>query len=111
MASSSTWCRFENKSDRKFIIESYKLILDKCIASYKTSPKELILDFDATDDEIHGNQEGRFYHGYYKHDYFLPLYVFCGKDLLVSYLRSSKQDQAKHSWAILALLVKRLRAT
>lgn len=110
MASSSTLCRFENKSDRKLIIEAHKLILDKFIASHKVAPQELILDFDATDDETHGNQEGHFYHGYYQHDCFLPLYVFCGKNLLVSYLRSSKQDQAKHSWAILALLVKRLRA-
>jgi len=110
MASSSTLCRFENQSDRKLIIEAHKLIIDKFIASHKAPPKELILDFDATDDQIHGNQENRFYHGYYKHDCFLPLYVFCGKDLLVSYLRSSKQDQAKHSWAILALLVKRFRA-
>lgn len=110
MASSSTLCRFENRSDRKLILATHKLILDKFIASHKTPPKELILDFDATDDQIHGNQENKFYHGYYKHDCFLPLYVFCGKDLLVSYLRSSKQDQAKHSWAILALLVKRLRA-
>lgn len=111
MASSSTLCRFENQSNRKLIIEVHKLILDKFIASHKTPPKELILDFDATDDQIHGNQENRFYHGYYKHDCFLPLYVFCGKELLVSYLRSSKQDQAKHSWAILALLAKRLQTT
>lgn len=110
MASSSTLCRFENQSDRKLIIEAHKLIIDKFIDSHEVPPKELILDFDATDDQIHGNQENRFYHGYYKHDCFLPLYVFCGKDLLVSYLRSSKQDQAKHSWAILALLVKRFRA-
>ena len=110
MASSSTLCRFENKSDRKLIIEAHKLMLNKFIASKKITPQELILDFDATDNEIHGKQEGSFYHGYYQHNCFLPLYVFCGKDLLVSYLRSSKQDQAKHSRSILALLVKRLRS-
>jgi hypothetical protein len=69
------------------------------------------LDFDATDDAVHGQQEGRFFHGYYDHYCFLPLYVFCGKQLLVSYLRPSKIDGAKHAWAILALLVKRLRQT
>ena len=47
--------------------------------------------------------------GYYDHYCFLPLYVFCGDQLLVSYLRPSNIDQAKHAWAILALLVKRLR--
>ena len=54
-------------------------------------------------------QEGRFFHGYYDHYCFLPLYVFCRNQLLVSYLRPSKIDGAKHAWAILALLVKRLR--
>ena len=58
---------------------------------------------------MHGCQEGRFFHGYYDHYCFLPLYVFCGDQLLVSYLRPSNIDQAKHAWAILALLVKRLR--
>ena len=48
-------------------------------------------------------------HGYYDHYCFLPLYVFCRNQLLVSYLRPSKIDGAKHAWAILALLVKRLR--
>ena len=71
--------------------------------------QKLILDFDATDDVVHGNQEDRFFHGYYDHYCFLPLYVFCRKQLLVSYLRPSKIDGAKHAWAILALLVKRLR--
>ena len=68
-----------------------------------------MLDFDATDDPVHGKQEGRFFHGYYDCYCFLPLYVFCGEQLLVSYLRPSKIDGAKHAWAILALLVKRLR--
>ena len=46
--------------------------------------------------------EGRFFHGYYDHYCFLPLYVFCGQQLLVSYLRPSRIDGAKHAWAILA---------
>ena len=58
-------------------------------------------DFDATDDAVHGHQEGRFFHGYYDHYCFLPLYV--------AYPRPSKIDGAKHAWAILALLVKKLR--
>ena len=66
-------------------------------------------DFDATDEPLHGHQEGRFFHGYYDCYCFLPLYVFCGQQLLVSYLRESKIDAAKHAWAILSLLVKRLR--
>ena len=52
---------------------------------------------------------GSFFHGYYDSYCFLPLYVFCGEQLLVSYLRPSKIDGAKHAWAILSLLVKQLR--
>lgn len=58
----------------------------------------MILDFDATDDPVHGEQDGRFFHGFYRHYCFLPLYVFCGHQLLVSYLRPSNIDGAKHSW-------------
>ena len=83
--------------------------MESFIASYDEAPEELVLDFDCTDDAVHGRQEGRFFHGYYDHYCFLPLYVFCGDQLLVSYLRPSNIDQAKHAWAILALLVKRLR--
>ena len=76
---------------------------------HETPPTSLTLDFDATDDPVHGEQDGRFFHGYYRHYCFLPLYVLCGHHCLVSYLRPSNIDGAKHSWAILALLVKRLR--
>jgi len=109
LASSPTLCRLENKADRKFAVDIHKIMIDQFIASFKAPPTELILDFDATDDEVHGNQEGKYYHGYYGNHCFLPLYVFCGKQLLVSYLRPSNKDAAHHAWAILSLLVKRLR--
>jgi hypothetical protein len=79
------------------------------IVSYSTPPETIVLDFDATDLPIHGDQERRFFHGYYDHDCFLPLYVFCGSQLLVPYLRTSRIDAAKNSRALLKLLVKRLR--
>ena len=85
------------------------MIVEKFISSFKTPPKRLILDFDATDDTVHGQQVGRFFHGYYDHYCFLPLYVFCGSQLLAAYLRPSNIDGARHAWAILSLLVKRLR--
>ncbi len=85
------------------------LIVDKFIASFKEPPARLVLDFDATDDPVHGLQQGRFFHGYYDHYCFLPLYVFCGSQLLAAYLRPSNIDGARHAWAILSLLVKRLR--
>lgn len=109
LASSSTLCRWENRADRQAAARLHEVIVEQFIASFKTTPKKLILDFDATDDRVHGQQEGRFFHGYYDHYCFLPLYVFCRNQLLVSYLRPSKIDGAKHAWAILSLLVKRLR--
>ena len=109
LASPSTLCRLENRANRNTAVALHKVLIDNFIASYKQAPRRLILDVDATDDRVHGDQEGRFFHGYYDHYCFLPLYVFCGDQLLVSYLRSSTIDGAKHSWAILALLIKRLR--
>lgn len=109
LASSSTLCRLEARSDRTTAVEMTKVFVEQFIASFKQAPCELILDFDATDDRVHGKQEGRFFHGYYGGFCFLPLYVFCGSQLLVSYLRPSNIDAARHSWAILSLLTKRLR--
>jgi hypothetical protein len=111
LASASTLCRFENRASRQAAWRLHAVMVDQFIASFKRPPQKLILDFDATDDAVHGKQEGRFFHGYYDHYCFLPLYVFCRDQLLVSYLRPSKIDGAKHAWAILALLVKRLRKT
>ena len=110
MASPATLCRWENRADRQTAWRIHEVLVDQFIASFERAPKRLILDFDATDDAVHGRQEGRFFHGYYDHYCFLPLYVFCGDQLLCAYLRESCIDGAKHAWAILALLVKRLRA-
>jgi len=109
LASSAILCRWENRADRETAWQLHEVLVEQFIASFKRAPKKLILDFDATDDVVHGKQEGRFFHGYYDHYCFLPLYVFCRDQLLVSYLRPSKIDGAKHAWAVLALLVKRLR--
>lgn len=109
LASPSTLCRFENSAERNVIFEVHKVLIEQFIGSFENPPEELILDFDATDDLVHGEQEGRYFHGYYGDYCFLPLQVFCGKQLLVSYLRSSSVDGAKHAWAILTLLVRRFR--
>ena len=109
LASAPTLSRFENSADRAIAVNIHDVMIDQFIASFKKPPRRLVLDFDATDDPVHGEQVNRFFHGYYRHYCFLPLQVFCNKQLLVSYLRPSNQDQAKHSWAILSLLVKKLR--
>lgn len=110
LASSPTLCRLENRADRHTAVAMSRVLLDQFIASFPAAPGELILDFDATDDRVHGLQEGRFFHGYYGAWCFLPLDVFCGEQLLVSYLRPSHLDVARHAWAILKLWVPRLRA-
>ena len=110
LASPSTLCRLENRVDRATLIRIAGVLVDQFIARHDRPPEALILDFDATDDPIHGHQERRFFHAYYDHHCYLPLYVFCGDDLLVAYLRPSNIDAAKHSRPILKLLVQRLRA-
>lgn len=109
LASASTLSRFENTASRETAINISKQFVETFIGTYKTPPKELVLDFDPTDDRIHGHQEKRHYHGYYKSYCYLPLYVFCNDQLLVGYLRPCNIDGAKHAWAILSLLVKRFR--
>ena len=109
LASPSTLCRFENTMTRDSLVRMSAVFVDQFVASYDRPPKEIVLDFDATDDPVHGNQEGRFFHGYYDCYCYLPLYVFCDDRLLCAYLRPSNIDPAKHSRAILKLLVDRIR--
>ena len=108
-ASSPTLCRFEARSDRRAAVELHRVLVEQFIASFDQPPEELILDFDATNDPVHGEQAGRHFSGYYDEYCFLPLYVFCGEQLLVAYLRSAKFDAALHTTAVLKLLSRRLR--
>jgi hypothetical protein len=110
LGSAPTLSRFENAQNRASAWAVNEELVEQFIRSKPKAPAHLILDFDATDTPVHGLQEGRFFHGYYNCHCFLPLYVFCGDQLLVAYLRKSNIDAAKHAWAILALLVKRLKA-
>ena len=87
-----------------------QLMVEVFLDSFQRAPKEIVLDFDATDDPLHGKQEGRFFHGYYRCYCYLPLYVTCGDHLLVSDLRTSNRDAADGSTEVLAYLVKRIRA-
>ena len=109
IASAPTLCRLEKWADRASAWRLHEVLVEQFIASFKTAPDELVLDFDATDNPLYGQQEGRFFHGYYDSYCYLPLYVFCGQQLLCAYLRPSRIDGAKHAAAILKLLVKRLR--
>ena len=97
----SMLCRFERCATAELTWKIQTEVVRQFIASHRRTPTELILDFDASGIPLHGNQEERFFHGYYDNYRYLPLYVFCGNQLLVSYLRPSKLDAAKHTVAIL----------
>lgn len=86
------------------------LFVDVFLESYEESPEEIILDVDATDDPLHGNQEGKFFHGYYKAYCYLPLYVFCGEHLLCARLRTANNDASAGTVAELVRIVQRIRA-
>jgi hypothetical protein len=109
LASAPTLCRLENRAGRRALFDMSRVLVEQFIASHGEPPECLVLDFDATDAPVHGHQEGRFFHGYYDHHCFLPLYVFAGDQLLVAYLRTADRDAACHARAVLKLLVTRLR--
>jgi len=73
------------------------------------APKEIVLDLDATDDPLHGAQEGRFFHGYYRHYCYLPLYVFCGDFLLAAKLQTADRDASAGAEGEAARIVARIR--
>jgi Transposase DDE domain group 1 len=85
------------------------LLVDLFLEAHQQAPEQIVLDLDATDDTLYGNQEGRFYHGYY-HDFcYLPLYVFCGEHLLSARLRMSNIDSSADSVEELEPLIARIR--
>jgi hypothetical protein len=80
------------------------------LEAHKTAPGRIILDLDATDDRLHGHQEGRFFHGYYDCYCYLPLYVFCGRHLLAAKLRRSNIDASAGAVAEVERIVGQIRA-
>ncbi len=87
-----------------------RLLVEVLLRAHQEAPKEIILDLDATDDPLHGKQEGRFFHGYYGHYCYLPLYIFCGEFLLCARLRSSNIDASSGSVEELQRIVAQIRA-
>src|SRR5207237_5496620 len=79
------------------------------LQAHHTPPERIVLDLDATDDPIHGNQLGRFFHGYYKNYCYLPLYIFCGDHLLCARLRPADMDASAGSVKQLQRIVAQIR--
>lgn len=118
LGSSPTLCRLERRANRADIVALNRVLVDQFIAAHTVAPKDLILDIDASDIPLHGDQERTEFHAYYApkevplgddHYCYLPLYVFCGKAMLACVLRNSRIDGAKHAAAVIKLLVTRLR--
>ena len=84
-------------------------MVDAFIAAHESAPEEIVLDLDATDDPIHGQQEGRFFHGYYRSYCYLPLYIFSGEHLLCARLRRSNIDGAAGSVDELTRIIGQIR--
>lgn len=87
-----------------------EFFVDAFLDSYTAEPDEIVIDFDATDDPVHGEQEGRFFHGFYDEYCFLPLYAFCGQHLLAATLRPADQDGAAGVVELMEFLHERIRA-
>lgn len=87
-----------------------RLFVELFLDAYTAAPREIVLDVDATDDPLHGEQEGRFFHGYYDAYCYLPLYIFCGRHLLSAKLRRSNIDAAAGTREELERIVGQIRA-
>jgi hypothetical protein len=100
--------RYHKISHDPAAIES--LFVTLFLEAHDTAPREIILDLDATDDPLHGHQEGRFFHGYYDCYCYLPLYVFCGHHLLAAKLRPANIDGSAGAVEEIARIVTQIRA-
>ena len=87
-----------------------ELLVDLFLEAHPRAPQEIVLDLDATDTPLHGRQEARFFHGYYGHYCYLPLYVFCGDHLLCARLRPSNMDASAGSLEEVQRIVGQIRA-
>ncbi len=100
--------RYKKISYRAEAIEA--LFVDLFLEAHAGAPDQIVIDLDATDDPLHGDQEGRFFHGYYDCFCYLPLYVFCGRHLLAAKLRTANQDAAAGSVEEMTRIVGQIRA-
>ena len=121
LAGSSTLNRLELGTPEGAATDRYKKIVARVedidrlqvalfLEAHDTPPEEIVLDLDATDDPLHGAQEGRFFHGYYRHYCYLPLYITCGDHVLCCRLRTADSDAADGSVDELMRMVPQIRA-
>jgi hypothetical protein len=109
LASAPTLSRLETSATSEHVAALHGVLLDQFIASRDSAPHELVLDIDATHVPLYGAQEGAHFHAHYDSYCYLPLYVFCGQDLLACVLRPSWRDPASVFSALIKLIAQRLR--
>jgi hypothetical protein len=109
LASGPTLSRLETSSKRAHAAALHRVLLDQFIASKAGRPKKLVLDIDGTHMPRHGSQEKAHFHRYYDNYCYLPLYVFCGQDILACVLRPGSRDPASILSALIKLVTRRLR--
>lgn len=120
LASKSTLCRLESTPDSGAEQQRYKkvrydqqaidtLLVDLFVESKPAAPSQIIIDLDVTDTPLHGHQQGRFFHGFYDHYCYLPLYIFCGDQLLGVRLREANQDASAGSLEEIQRIVVQIR--
>jgi hypothetical protein len=107
------WGAVKQDRYRKISVDSKavdRFFVDTFLSAHESAPSRIILDLDATDDPLHGEQEGRFFHGYYGGYCYLPLYIFCGPHLLCALLRSSDRDASAGSVTEVERIVAQIRS-
>jgi hypothetical protein len=118
LAGKSTLNRLEHRPKRKAAkyhkidfdrSKADALLVDLFVEAHERAPKQIVIDLDATDIPLHGHQEGRFFHGYYRHHCYLPLYIFCGRHLLLARQRRSNIDGASGSVEEVARIIGQIR--
>jgi len=120
LAGKSTLNRLELTAEDAGAADRYKKIVlnfetmravfvDVFLEAYEAPPAQIVIDLDATDDPLHGKQEGRFFHGYYRNYCYLPLYAFCGEHLLAAELRPSNIDGSAGTVEVMTSLLSSIR--
>jgi len=107
------WGAVKQDRYRKISVDTQavdRFLVETFLSAHESVPTQIILDLDATDDPLHGEQEGRFFHGYYGGYCYLPLYIFCGPHLLCSLLRSSDRDASAGAVTEVERIVAQIRS-
>jgi Transposase DDE domain group 1 len=99
--------RYHKISHNPVAIKS--LFVDPFLEAHKRAPRQITIDLDSTDDPLHGEQEGRFFHGFYDCDRYLPLYIFCGRHLPAAKLRRANIDGSAGAVEEIARIVAQIR--